>query len=425
MSNSSYGSDSEEKGEEFRGKILIGQKGKYLLIDKIGHGAFSSVWLCFNTSDKKYYAIKIQNPEDYFDGKDELRILKKCLLLKDNNIIKLLDDFIISKKNIKKVKEKKGSSYIYKNKIVYKKYICMVLPLMGYNIYNLLKMNKSGLDNKLIKNIIISIVESLIELLKSYQICHTDLKPENILININNSKYQKLIDKYNNYNILDICEKQINGITNNNKKKKAKAKILKKLHIKILSKMDLLYENNSYTNSNSNSNSEYSYKYSISDSDSEVNNIDINDIKKNDIKLSDFGTAIKTKYLDNDIIQTRYYRAPEVILRNKYNESIDVWSIGCILYELYTGKVLFNPEKDSETTTDQQHLHLISKYFGKIPKRMLKKNIYPKVRQIDFSEIFPKDKQNQDLIDLIKKCCVINPNDRIKLSEILNHNFLV
>jgi dual specificity tyrosine-phosphorylation-regulated kinase 2/3/4 len=40
-------------------------------------------------------------------------------------------------------------------------------------------------------------------------------------------------------------------------------------------------------------------------------------------------------------VQSRYYRAPEVILRIPYSEKVDIWSLGCILAELYTGEPLF------------------------------------------------------------------------------------
>lgn len=36
-------------------------------------------------------------------------------------------------------------------------------------------------------------------------------------------------------------------------------------------------------------------------------------------------------------IQSRYYRAPEVILGLRYSTLIDIWSLGCVLAELYTG----------------------------------------------------------------------------------------
>jgi serine/threonine protein kinase len=56
------------------------------------------------------------------------------------------------------------------------------------------------------------------------------------------------------------------------------------------------------------------------------------------IKLIDFGNAcFSTKKLYK-YIQSRFYRAPEVILELPYSSQIDMWSLGCIIYELHFGK---------------------------------------------------------------------------------------
>lgn len=47
-------------------------------------------------------------------------------------------------------------------------------------------------------------------------------------------------------------------------------------------------------------------------------------------------------------IQSRYYRSPEVVNREETDASIDVWSMGCVAYELATGKVLFPAENEAE-----------------------------------------------------------------------------
>ena len=47
-------------------------------------------------------------------------------------------------------------------------------------------------------------------------------------------------------------------------------------------------------------------------------------------------------------IQSRFYRSPEVILGMSYNMAIDMWSLGCILAELYTGYPLFPGENEQE-----------------------------------------------------------------------------
>ncbi len=74
--------------------------------------------------------------------------------------------------------------------------------------------------------------------------------------------------------------------------------------------------------------------------------------KKNDpsnIKLIDFGTS--KKFQKGDIFDiplgTVYYIAPEVI-RRKYDEKADIWSIGIILYILLCGYPPFNGENDLE-----------------------------------------------------------------------------
>ena len=62
------------------------------------------------------------------------------------------------------------------------------------------------------------------------------------------------------------------------------------------------------------------------------------------VKIIDFGKKFrKYKY-----IQSRYYRAPEVLLDLTYDSSIDMWSADCIFTELLTGKPIFpgNNEKD-------------------------------------------------------------------------------
>mmetsp|Transcript_45887 Transcript_45887/g.33647 ORF Transcript_45887/g.33647 Transcript_45887/m.33647 type:complete len:109 (-) Transcript_45887:677-1003(-) len=60
------------------------------------------------------------------------------------------------------------------------------------------------------------------------------------------------------------------------------------------------------------------------------------------VKIVDFGSCCRWEENYYTYIQSRSYRAPEVILRyEKYDGKIDVWSLGCIVSELYTGKILF------------------------------------------------------------------------------------
>uniref|UniRef100_H3CJL8 non-specific serine/threonine protein kinase n=1 Tax=Tetraodon nigroviridis TaxID=99883 RepID=H3CJL8_TETNG len=69
------------------------------------------------------------------------------------------------------------------------------------------------------------------------------------------------------------------------------------------------------------------------------------------VKIADFGLAreIRSKPPYTDYVSTRWYRAPEVLLRSSnYSSAIDLWAVGCIMAELYTLRPLFpgNSEVD-------------------------------------------------------------------------------
>ena len=72
------------------------------------------------------------------------------------------------------------------------------------------------------------------------------------------------------------------------------------------------------------------------------------------LKICDLGTAIDRSdaaTASNEItpyLVSRFYRAPEIILGMPYDYSIDMWSIGCTLYELYTGKILFTGDSNNQ-----------------------------------------------------------------------------
>lgn len=60
-----------------------------------------------------------------------------------------------------------------------------------------------------------------------------------------------------------------------------------------------------------------------------------------DLKIIDFGSSCFTDETPYIYIQSRFYRAPEVILGKKYSTEIDLWSLGCICTELYLGLPIF------------------------------------------------------------------------------------
>ena len=83
------------------------------------------------------------------------------------------------------------------------------------------------------------------------------------------------------------------------------------------------------------------YKNAIIHCDLKPENVLLKQQGRSGIKVIDFGSSCYSHQRLYTYIQSRYYRAPEVILGHPYNSAIDLWSLGCILAELYTGEPLF------------------------------------------------------------------------------------
>lgn len=77
-------------------------------------------------------------------------------------------------------------------------------------------------------------------------------------------------------------------------------------------------------------------------------NILLCNARRSAIKLVDFGSSCQVGQKIYHYIQSRFYRSFEVIVGLPYDIAIDMWSLGCILVELHTGKPLFNGVDESD-----------------------------------------------------------------------------
>ncbi len=84
-----------------------------------------------------------------------------------------------------------------------------------------------------------------------------------------------------------------------------------------------------------------------------------------DIKIIDFGTGCMEGHIVYSYIQSRYYRAPEIILGLPYAAAIDMWSLGCVLLEMHLGMPLFMGQNEGE------HLLMIMEYRGIPPIKLI------------------------------------------------------
>ena len=171
-----------------------------------------------------------------------------------------------------------------------------------------------------------------------------------------------------------------------------------------------------------------------------INNIEIDkyDIEKENNKLSislaDFGSFVEEGEYYEEPFGTRYYRSPENILVGRSSYPNDIWALGCTIYEILTGKILFDPDKDKDYDRDFYHLKLINELSGDFPKDFLKntkryKIFFDKNYKIKFNKNLNfKNKIDElndyqiptNIIDLIKGMLVIDPKKRSTIKDCLS-----
>ena len=161
-------------------------------------------------------------------------------------------------------------------------------------------------------------------------------------------------------------------------------------------------------------------------------------LKNPKIKLTDFGMMF-FKSSEQKTLQTRYYRAPEVILGLNFNEKIDLWSLGCTIYELATGVILFYTCKNDDVKkydVDLVHIKMICEKLSNDEKKNLlnlilksnrKKYIMNKNKCLNyFSSLNTKNIESEfknisfqndvnkldDLLFLILNLIKVEPSDR-------------
>jgi len=87
-------------------------------------------------------------------------------------------------------------------------------------------------------------------------------------------------------------------------------------------------------------------------------------------KLADLGSGCWTYKQFTDDIQTRQYRCPEVILGAGYSCPADMWSMACLVFELSTGELMFDPHSGRDYSRDEDHLAQMIELLGKFPKKL-------------------------------------------------------
>lgn len=161
---------------------------------------------------------------------------------------------------------------------------------------------------------------------------------------------------------------------------------------------------------------------------------------KSGIVIADFGSGCLESEIVYTYIQSRFYRAPDIMLGIfPYTQQIDMWSFGCILIELFTGFPLF------PGTNEREQMQLIIDVIGmpnaSVLSRSTRKNLFSQFKSdntavppaIDVISDNEKEKRfkyimeklreipDPEFVNLISRCLEWDPQKRLTPEEGLNH----
>uniref|UniRef100_A0A0A9ZJS4 dual-specificity kinase n=1 Tax=Lygus hesperus TaxID=30085 RepID=A0A0A9ZJS4_LYGHE len=179
------------------------------------------------------------------------------------------------------------------------------------------------------------------------------------------------------------------------------------------------------------------YKENIIHCDLKPENVLLKQRGSSYIKVIDFGSSCYSDQRVYTYIQSRFYRSPEVLLGLPYGTPIDMWSLGCILAELYTGYPLFPGENEAE------QLACIMEVLGVPPEDVLMKasrkrlffdskgnprsitNSKGRKRKPGSKYLAMAIRCNDKLfVDFVSQCLVWDPTKRLTPEKALRHDWL-
>ncbi|XP_028795359.1 SRSF protein kinase 1 [Neltuma alba] len=337
--SSSSGSEEDDEGFESYRKggyhaVRVGDQfagGRYIAQRKLGWGQFSTVWLAYDTRNSTYVALKIQKSAAQFAqaALHEISVLSSIADGDPSNskcVVHLIDHFKHTGPN--------------------GQHLCMVLEFLGDSLLRLIRYNRyKGLPLSKVREICKCILIGLDYLHRELGIIHSDLKPENILLfsSIDASKdpvrsgLSPILERpegNSTSGVTSLVEKRL--------KRRARRAVAK-----ISEKRDSMGGAGEAGKSERN-----------------VEGIDVR------CKIVDFGNACWSGKQIAEEIQTRQYRAPEVILQAGYSFSVDMWSFACTAFELATGDMMFTPKGGQDYSEDEDHLAMMMELLGKMPRRV-------------------------------------------------------
>lgn len=369
---SSVSSLEDEEKFEYIGQVL---EHRYLILDYLNNGTFCRVYMAYDIQVDKYCAIKVLNYDSTNEGQIECSFLYRTNNCK--NIVKIYDSFL------------RDNSFF------------LVLELMGVAVIDLI--NRVDIDNKVHSVVVKKIVHDALNGIKElnhHSLIHTDLKLENLMTNFFPERTKKVIEIVNSLDIQEARRVFYNGkisCINSSWSRDELAlfksslredfnKMAKKL-VSIELKRHNLPEHNSVG--------------------------DISSITSDNLicKIIDLGNAEEYDVLfgyNKGTIHIRCYRPPENFKYNNFYVKSDIWTMGCLLYEMLFYDKLFDLEYSNKK---EEYLDYIRETVSN-----LEEIIRPELEEINFRT----NAEREYYFELLKNTLVINYDKRWSVNDCLN-----
>lgn len=366
-------------GEEFK-------DGRYVIVRKLGWGHFSTVWLARDTHmNNRHVALKVVRSASHYTETaiDEIKLLKRIVSANPDHpgrrfVVSLLDSF----------------THIGPNGT----HVCMVFEVLGENLLGLIRRyHHKGIPERLVKQITKQVLLGLDYLHRECGIIHTDLKPENVLVEIGDVE-QIVKEEQERQDKREKERSRASSAVSRKGRRMSRRKSVVTGSQPLPSPLrttlpgggffsDLSMTPITPTKTNSSTKSGPSGPGTPTPTPSErestaepiegqMESIDISGEGQSEnsfisVKIADLGNACWVHHHFTNDIQTRQYRAPEVLLGSSWGASADAWSMACMVFELLTGDYLFDPQSGSKYSKDDDHVAQIIELLGRIPPQVL------------------------------------------------------